>query len=80
MHTLVEMRNADTGRWMILDPTFDPNVVIRERANEILEQNIVKSLEPNNLLSGVVDLKEFAEQNANMPLDVMLDLTAGAGI
>src|ERR1043165_3041954 len=35
-----------------LDPTFDPNAVIRERANEILEQNIVKSLTPNNLLSG----------------------------
>ncbi|HEY8413996.1 MAG TPA: AarF/ABC1/UbiB kinase family protein, partial [Pyrinomonadaceae bacterium] len=45
-----------------LDPTFDPNAVIRERANEILEQNIVKSLAPNNLLSGVVDLKEFAEK------------------
>jgi ubiquinone biosynthesis protein len=45
-----------------LDPTFDPNVVIRERANEILEQNIVKTLAPTNLLSGVVDLKEFAEK------------------
>ena len=42
-----------------LDPTFDPNAVIRERANEILEQNIIKSMAPNNLLSGVVDLKEF---------------------
>jgi len=45
-----------------LDPTFDPNAVIRERANEILEQNIVKTLAPTNLLSGVVDLKEFAEK------------------
>jgi predicted unusual protein kinase regulating ubiquinone biosynthesis (AarF/ABC1/UbiB family) len=45
-----------------LDPTFDPNVVIRERANEILEQNILKSIAPNSLLSGVVDLKEFAEK------------------
>ena len=45
-----------------LDPTFDPNAVIRERANEILEQNILKSIAPNNLLSGVVDLKEFAEK------------------
>jgi predicted unusual protein kinase regulating ubiquinone biosynthesis (AarF/ABC1/UbiB family) len=44
-----------------LDPTFDPNAVIRERANEILQRNIVKSMAPNNLLSGVVDLKEFAE-------------------
>jgi ubiquinone biosynthesis protein len=45
-----------------LDPTFDPNAVIRERANDILEQNILKSMAPSNLLSGVVDLKEFAEK------------------
>ncbi|HXQ72087.1 MAG TPA: AarF/UbiB family protein [Pyrinomonadaceae bacterium] len=45
-----------------LDPTFDPNAVIRERSNEILDQNILKSLAPSNLLSGVVDLKEFAEK------------------
>jgi ubiquinone biosynthesis protein len=45
-----------------LDPAFDPNAVIRERANEIIEQNIIKSIAPNNLLSGVVDLKEFAEK------------------
>lgn len=45
-----------------LDPHFDPNIIIRERANEILQRNIVKSVSPNNLLSGVVDLKEFAEK------------------
>ena len=45
-----------------LDETFDPNAVIRERANEILDQNIVKSIAPSNLLSSVVDLKEFAEK------------------
>jgi len=44
-----------------LDSTFDPNAVIRERANEILQRNIAKSMAPNNLLAGVVDLKEFAE-------------------
>ena len=44
-----------------LDSTFDPNSVIREQANEILQRNIVKSMAPNNLLAGVVDLKEFAE-------------------
>ncbi len=44
-----------------LDSTFDPNSIIRERANEILQRNIIKSISPNNLLSGVVDLKEFAE-------------------
>jgi predicted unusual protein kinase regulating ubiquinone biosynthesis (AarF/ABC1/UbiB family) len=45
-----------------LDPTFDPNAVIRERSNEILDQNILKSMAPSNLLSGVVEMKEFAEK------------------
>ncbi len=45
-----------------LDPNFDPNSIIRDRANEILQRNILKSVAPNNLLSGVVDLKEFAEK------------------
>ena len=45
-----------------LDPNFDPNIIIRERANEILERNIIRSIAPNNLLSGVVDLKEFVER------------------
>lgn len=45
-----------------LDSNFDPNIIIRERANEILQQNILKSVAPNNLLSGVVDLKDFAEK------------------
>jgi ubiquinone biosynthesis protein len=44
-----------------LDSSFDPNAIIRERANEILQRNIVKSMAPSNLLAGVVDLKEFAE-------------------
>ena len=45
-----------------LDPNFDPNIIIREHSNEILQRNIIKSVSPNNLLSGVVDLKEFAEK------------------
>jgi predicted unusual protein kinase regulating ubiquinone biosynthesis (AarF/ABC1/UbiB family) len=48
-----------------LDPQFDPNTVIRDRANEILQRNILKSVAPNNLLSGVVDLKEFVEKLPN---------------
>jgi predicted unusual protein kinase regulating ubiquinone biosynthesis (AarF/ABC1/UbiB family) len=48
-----------------LDQNFDPNVVIRDRANEILQRNILKSVAPNNLLSCVVDLKEFAEKLPN---------------
>ncbi|HKE60796.1 MAG TPA: hypothetical protein VKB46_29020, partial [Pyrinomonadaceae bacterium] len=45
-----------------LDPTFDPNVIIRERSLEILQRNILKSVAPNNLLAGVVDIKEFVEK------------------
>jgi len=48
-----------------LDPHFDPNSIIRDRANEILQRNILKSVAPNNLLSGVVDLKEFVEKLPN---------------
>jgi predicted unusual protein kinase regulating ubiquinone biosynthesis (AarF/ABC1/UbiB family) len=48
-----------------VDPNFDPNVVIRDRANEILQRNILKSVAPNNLLSSVVDLKEFVEKLPN---------------
>jgi ubiquinone biosynthesis protein len=45
-----------------LDTNFDPNIIIRERANEILQRNILRSVAPNNLLSSVVDLKEFVEK------------------
>jgi predicted unusual protein kinase regulating ubiquinone biosynthesis (AarF/ABC1/UbiB family) len=45
-----------------LDPTFDPNAVIRERATEILQRNILKSIAPGNILGGIVELKEFAEK------------------
>jgi predicted unusual protein kinase regulating ubiquinone biosynthesis (AarF/ABC1/UbiB family) len=45
-----------------LDAEFNPNVIIRERANEILQQNMLKSVSPTSLLSGVVDIKEFAEK------------------
>src|SRR5215207_6842554 len=48
-----------------LDENFDPNIIIRERANEILQRNILKSVAPSNLLSNVVDLKQFAEKFPN---------------
>lgn len=57
-----------------LDPTFDPNAVIRERASEILQRNIIKSMSPGNLLAGVVEVKEFAEKlpnRVNRILDAM---------
>lgn len=50
-----------------LDPTFDPNAVIRERSTEIIQRNIIKSVSPTNILTGVVEVKEFAEK---LPLRV----------
>lgn len=45
-----------------LDPNFEPNAVIRQRATEILQRNVLKSLAPGNLLSGAVEVKEFVEK------------------
>ena len=57
-----------------LDPTFDPNSVIRERATEIFQRNVIKSVSPGNLLTSVVEVKEFAEKlpnRVNRILDAM---------
>ena len=45
-----------------LEPTFDPNACIRRRATEILQQRVVQSLAPGNLLSNVIEIKEFLEK------------------
>ena len=45
-----------------LDADFEPSAVIRQRATEILQRNLMKSLTPANLINEVVELKEFAEK------------------
>jgi predicted unusual protein kinase regulating ubiquinone biosynthesis (AarF/ABC1/UbiB family) len=45
-----------------LDPTFEPSAIIRQRAMEILQRNLMQSMAPANLIGGVVELKEFAEK------------------
>ena len=47
---------------LTLDPGFDPTAVMRERATEILQRNVMQSIAPGNLLSGVVEVKEFVEK------------------
>ena len=57
-----------------LAPDFDPNAIIREEASKLLTQRIAKSLRPGNILSGVVEVKEFVEQfpsRVNKILDVV---------
>ncbi len=45
-----------------LDPGFEPSTIIRQRATEILQRNLMKSMAPGNLIGGVVELKEFVEK------------------
>lgn len=45
-----------------LDPNFEPTAVIRQRAMEILQRNLMRSMTPANLITGVVEVKEFAEK------------------
>jgi ubiquinone biosynthesis protein len=45
-----------------LDPAFEPTTVIRQRATEILQRNLMQSIAPANLIGGVVEIKEFIEK------------------
>jgi ubiquinone biosynthesis protein len=45
-----------------LDPNFEPASIIRQRAMEILQRNLMQSLSPMSLVSEVVELKEFVEK------------------
>lgn len=45
-----------------LSPSFDPNAVIRGYATDILQHRLLKAFEPGNLMSSLIDLKEFAER------------------
>ncbi|MDQ2937904.1 MAG: AarF/UbiB family protein [Acidobacteriota bacterium] len=45
-----------------LDPDFEPSTIIRQRATEILQRNLMQSIAPANLIGGVVEVKEFIEK------------------
>jgi len=45
-----------------LDPGFEPTAIIRQRAMEILQRNLMQSIAPTNLIGGAVELKEFVEK------------------
>src|SRR5207244_9912506 len=46
----------------ILAPNFDPNAIIREEASNLILRNLVKSVEPGQVMSGVLEVKEFVER------------------
>jgi ubiquinone biosynthesis protein len=45
-----------------LSPSFDPNATIRRYATEILQHRMLKALEPGNMMTSLIDLKEFVER------------------
>src|SRR5882762_2096087 len=45
-----------------LFPDFDPNEIIRDEATGILTRQVVKSIEPGNVLTRVIEVKEFVER------------------
>src|SRR5436190_10532439 len=46
----------------VLDPSFNPNEVIRQEATNIMMRQAARSIEPGVLLSRAVEVKEFAER------------------
>jgi hypothetical protein len=45
-----------------LEPAFDPNAVIRRYASEILQHRLIKAFEPGNMMTSLIDLKDFVER------------------
>ena len=45
-----------------LSPDFDPNRVIRQYAAQIMQQRILKSLEPGHMMTNLIEVKEFVEK------------------
>ena len=45
-----------------LAPDFDPNAVIRRYATELMQQRLLKSLAPGNIMTSLIDVKEFLEK------------------
>jgi ubiquinone biosynthesis protein len=62
-----------------LDPDFDPNAAIRHHAAEVMQLRLRKSMSSTSLLSGLIDMKDFA---ALLPrrLSKVLDRLANSDI
>ncbi|HEY8203902.1 MAG TPA: AarF/UbiB family protein [Pyrinomonadaceae bacterium] len=46
----------------VLDPTFDPNAVIRDEATNIMTHQVIQSVEPGSILARLIEVKEFVER------------------
>ena len=62
-----------------LDPDFDPNASIRRNAAELTRLRLRKSLSPANLLSALMEVKDFAERLPGR-INKILDTVASNGL
>ena len=46
----------------VLDPTFNPNEVIRQESTNIMVRQALQSVEPGSVLARAIEVKEFAER------------------
>jgi predicted unusual protein kinase regulating ubiquinone biosynthesis (AarF/ABC1/UbiB family) len=49
----------------VLDPTLDPNAIVRDEASNILTRHVMHSLEPGSVLPRAIEIKEFVERLPN---------------
>ncbi|MFN2576362.1 MAG: ABC1 kinase family protein [Pyrinomonadaceae bacterium] len=49
----------------VLDPTFDPNAVIRQESTNIMVRQVAQSVEPGSILARAIEVKEFVEKLPN---------------
>jgi ubiquinone biosynthesis protein len=62
-----------------LDPGFDPNASIRRNAADLTRRRLRQSLSPANILSGLMEVKEFAERLPGR-INKILDTVASNGL
>ena len=62
-----------------LDPGFDPNASIRRNAADLTRRRLRQSLSPANILSGLMEVKEFAERLPGR-INRILDTVASNGL
>jgi len=61
--TMIAKASLNLDRvFYVLDPTFDPNAVIRDEATNIMTRQVAQSVEPGSVLARAIDVKEFAER------------------
>jgi predicted unusual protein kinase regulating ubiquinone biosynthesis (AarF/ABC1/UbiB family) len=46
----------------VLDPAFEPNAAVRRHAGKLMQQRLLKSASPGNVVSGMLEMNEFLQR------------------